>query len=117
MNVGVKVDTSDCHRATRAAERSIEGTIPRGVDKILKRAAAGERSGHAYTNRTGNLELHTIGGADPSPGGFEGTLEAGEEYASYVNAKGLMKIDQQAAKATVEIEALIVAESDAISDV
>jgi hypothetical protein len=67
---------------------------------ILDEKAAEERSGHAYQNRTGDLEASTYAEA---AGGDAVAFGARTEYAEYVNRRGLMRVDELAAEAELEI--------------
>lgn len=82
--------------------------INNGITEILQRAATEERDTHTYQNQTGHAQQGTKAsvvseGADE----FVATLEMGEEYSSYLAARGYSNFDKIAAKATREVERLV----------
>jgi len=99
------LDISEVLALTREAVRSLETAQPKEVKRILDRAAADERRTHAYRNRTGWLEKSTFAAdLDAPTDGWSFELGARMHYASYVDNRGLMRIDEKAAKAATEIE-------------
>lgn len=99
------VDISEVLMTERDAVRSLERDQPREMHRIIERAAREERRTHAYRNRTGRLERNTVA-TDPitTDDGLQIDLAADTEYASYVNMRGLMQIDELAQRAEEEIE-------------
>ncbi|HEX8794128.1 MAG TPA: hypothetical protein VF765_24465 [Polyangiaceae bacterium] len=74
---------------------------------ILDAAAAEERATHAYHNRTGDLEASTFASDIIEDGDArEVQLGARTEYAQYVNDRGLMRIDDLARRAEVDVRAV-----------
>jgi len=77
------------------------------MQRTVARAAADERRTHAYQNRTGDLEASTQASEVISAGDVDAvTLSADMPYASYVNDRGLMRIDERAEEAGEELEFL-----------
>lgn len=99
------VDISEVLATERAAVRHLEREVPREMHNIVARAAQDERRGHTYQNRTGDLERSTKA-TEPvtSANSVQVDLVAGMDYASYVNTRGYMMIDEVAARADEEIE-------------
>lgn len=100
----MRVDISEVITAEQAAVRHLEREVPREMYRIARQAASDERRGHTYQNRTGNLERSTQA-TEPVDSGdtVQVDLIAGTEYASYVNARGYMIIDETAARAANEM--------------
>jgi len=101
----VKVDISQVIETERAAVKHLEREVPQQMLRIAKQAATDERRGHSYQNRTGDLQRSTQATevrADENA--VEIDLVAGMEYASHVNRRGYMIIDETAARAAQEME-------------
>lgn len=100
----VFVDFTEVSKMTVRAETEFEA-MPRQMLDILTEAADNELAGHGYQNRTGNLEASTYA-APLFTSTSEATVEFGarEDYASYLEAKGLSQIDELAAEADQEIQ-------------
>lgn len=82
--------------------------IPREMKRICDAAAEEERKTHAYQNRTHNLEDHTIAhDIVESVGMASVRIEMGEEYASYVVARGLSNWETVIDKASFAIADMI----------
>jgi len=80
----------------------------RTMQRRLAEAAKVERATHAYNNRTGNLEASTQASEVRETGdAVEVTLVAEMPYASYVNDRGLMTIDDSAAAAATDIDFIL----------
>jgi hypothetical protein len=100
----VKVDASGVHALTREAHRTLN-SAPDRMQRLLVGKAAEERRTHAYRNRTGDLEASTQASNVVEIGDqFLVQLEAAEEYASYVDNRGLMRIHELAQEAETEID-------------
>lgn len=99
------LDISEVLATERAAIRHLEREMPREMHRIVAQAAADERRSHGYQNRTGDLERSTRA-TEPvvTDDSVQVDLVAGMEYASYVNTRGLMTIDEAAERAGNEIE-------------
>jgi hypothetical protein len=100
----VELDLTEVHALTREATRSLD-RVPQVMKATLDRAADQEARDHAYQNRTGFLEASTYASA-VEESGDEAVVElaARMDYASYVNNRGLMRIDERAAEAATELE-------------
>ena len=95
-------------------EAAYQGAV-QGMKAILDAKAEQERSGHGYQSRSGDLEASTYASDVFSTGDAdEVQLGAREPYAVYVNARGLMGLDELAAAAEGEIGELFEALSRAI---
>ncbi len=101
----MSLDISEVLATERAAERHLDREVPREMHRIVAQAARDERRGHDYQNRTGDLERSTVA-TEPvtNDDTVQVDLVAGMQYASYVNARGLMGIDELAQQAEQEIE-------------
>jgi hypothetical protein len=95
---GVRV-SSDARRRARAAEKALGGFRDDMLD-IVEDAAEELRETDPYQNRTGNLRENTKAAMQ----GDVISLVMDEDYASYVNAKGLTGIDEAAEDAAKAIE-------------
>ena len=83
-----------------------DGQMVNGIMEILQRYAAEERNTHDYRNQTGHLQQSTRAVVvDESDDHFEAHLEMGEEYASYVEARGYSNFRSIVSKAATEIAA------------
>ncbi len=81
------------------------GYLNHGIEEILQRAANEERATHAYQNQTGHAQQGTKSSVvSESDNEFLATLEMGEEYSSYLIARGYSNFDEIAKKATREVE-------------
>lgn len=81
------------------------GYLSHGIEEILQRAANEERATHDYQNQTGHLQQSTAARViEETDGNIQIHLEMGEEYASYVVARGYSRFDDIAKKATREVE-------------
>lgn len=99
------LDISEVLATERAAIRHLEREVPREMHRIVADAAQTERREHTYQNRTGNLERSTKATeAMATDNSAQVDLIAGTEYASFVNARGYMVIDEVAERAEQEIE-------------
>lgn len=100
----MKIDDSDCDRFEAAAIRRLRRSARR-MKRILDAAAASERRTHAYKNRTRQLQTNTRA-SDVVEVGDQSMvmLEMDTDYASYVVAKGLSRIDEVAKMAEGLIE-------------
>lgn len=103
----VRID-SDVDGMTKAAIKALgHAKIERAMFEAVAPYAEQERQSHAYTNRTGYLEASTVVKAydisDPAvefvAGPFAPNPNGSMAYASYVNARGLMNIDNLAKQA------------------
>jgi len=99
------LDISDVLAAERAAIRHLEREVPREMHRIVADAAQTERREHTYQNRTGDLERATKATETViTDDVVQVSLVAEEEYASFVNKRGYMVIDESAQQAELEIE-------------
>jgi len=99
------LDISEVIAAERAAIRHLEHEIPREMHRIASDAATEEQRGHTYQNRTGDLERSTKATApETSSDETRVDLVAEMPYASYVNTRGYMVIDEAADHAATEME-------------
>lgn len=81
---------------------------PRVMKKRLDAAALEERRTHEYKNRTHDLENSTQAGEIIDVGNQKVVqLTMGMPYASYVNNRGLSRIDEIAKEAETETEYLL----------
>jgi hypothetical protein len=99
------LDISEVLATERAAHRHLDREVPREMRRVLAQAATDERRSHEYQNRTGDLERSTKA-TDPivSDDEVHVDLVASMPYASYVNTRGLMQIDDLAKDAADELE-------------
>lgn len=112
----VKVDVLEVHDLTREAVRRLDAA-PSNMKRILDGAAAKERASHTYQNRTGDLERGTQAGPIEGTGdAYFVQLMADTEYASYVNARGYMRIDEFAREAEREIETDLLFDAGILSE-
>ena len=104
----VQVDLSQVQTMTREATKALgHARVERAMFEAVAPYAELERNSHAYTNRTGFLEASTLVKAldvsDPAvefvAGPFAPNPNGSMAYASYVNARGLMNIDDLAKQA------------------
>ncbi len=111
--ISIDVDLSDVRALMREAEgRLAPDAVARDMRDVLRIAARNERSQHGYQNRTGRLQRSTRGEVlSASAGsGVHGVLYAGPPdapgvpYASFVLARGLMVIDEQAEAAAEALQ-------------
>jgi hypothetical protein len=87
-------------------ERTYERAVTQ-MQRTVASAAREERQTHGYQNRTGDLEASTQASEVMSVGDTDVvTLQADTSYASYVNDRGLMRLDELAATAGEELEYL-----------
>lgn len=83
-----------------------DGSLVHGIEEILQRAASEERNTHAYRNQTGHLQQSTRAQVvSESDDEFRARIEMGEEYASYVEARGYSNFRSIVSKAATEIAA------------
>jgi hypothetical protein len=74
---------------------------------LLDGKAKEERDTHEYNNRTGDLEASTYAGdIIATATGHEVEFGARMFYAEFVNARGLMRVDELAEEARLELEYL-----------
>lgn len=97
------------------AERTIAKDL-REMHRIVESKARMERADHAYRNRTYRLERSTFATVPTFSGDVEVELGARMYYASYVNNRGLMRIDERARRAETEIEYLFDGTAEAIAN-
>lgn len=103
--MNVKVDISEVLATERAAVRHLEREVPKAMERAVKQAATDERRGHSYQNRTGDLQRSTQATEPVTTDNIaQVDLVAGMDYASYVNRRGFMIIDETAQRAANEIE-------------
>lgn len=108
--IGVKVDTSDLAREEKDAARILGpgGAMRRAIEKRLQQAAVTERFTHRYQNQTGHLQQSTAAVVvSEDDDTFEMHLEMGEEYASYVAARGFSDFEQIAEEALADVDQII----------
>jgi hypothetical protein len=108
--VSISVDISEIVAMEERARAEL-ARVPRIMKAVADVGAAEERSTHGYQNRTGELQKNTRAViANQSADGATVELEMAKEYASYVIAKGLSNIDEEARRVergiTVALEAL-----------
>lgn len=105
----VTIDLSSLHASSSAAIKALShANVEKAMFNAVAPYAEQERRSHAYTNRTGYLEASTLVKAwdvsDPGvefvAGPFAPNPKGSMAYASYVNNRGLMQIDQLAQQAT-----------------
>jgi hypothetical protein len=105
----VTIDLSSLKAESAAAVKALShDNVERVMFNAVAPFAEQERRSHAYQNRTGYLEASTVVKAwdvsDPAvqfvAGPFAPNPKGSMAYASYVNARGLMQIDQLAQQAT-----------------
>jgi hypothetical protein len=109
------VDTSAAEALAKKAEESFAAQRD-GMLAILEAASHEVQDEHTYQNRTGNLELSTQAvRREQSTDGTTVTLEAGMDYASYVNRRGLMTIDERASEAEQAVEFYFEGERDVLA--
>lgn len=104
----VKIDMSDLRSETREAIKALSHTsVERAMFDAVAPFAEQARRSHGYQNRTGYLEASTLVKAldmsDPAvefvAGPFAPNPNGSMAYASYVNDRGLMDIDDLSARA------------------
>jgi hypothetical protein len=118
--VRVTIDLSSLQASSAAAIKALShGNVERAMFNAVAPFAEQERRSHAYQNRTGYLEASTVVKAwdisDPAvefvAGPFAPNPKGSMAYASFVNNRGLMQIDQLATQATgavvVALEGLV----------
>lgn len=101
-----KVDLGNLPRAADKFDRAYEKSVDQ-MKRLLDQKAKQERREDRYQNRTGDLRSHTAASEIISSGDSDMVeLRADMPYAVYVNARGLMRIDDLAAEAETELEYL-----------
>jgi len=106
------------HREMEKRGKDALRTLDREMLRAVKNGATYERRFKTYTNRTGNLLRSTQGYAvtDAAFGDASSSttyiLEMGEEYASFVDARGYSAI-REAARETENAIAVAVAKAEA----
>jgi hypothetical protein len=104
--------------AVLALEVEANGSLTRQQQTALEHlqaVAEAERGDHAYQNRTHRLEDHTQAiEVLRSSDGIAVDLAADMPYAKYVEARGLMRIDERAGEAARELESYFESERDAL---
>lgn len=79
-----------------------------GIKEILERAATEERDTHTYQNQTGHAQQGTKAAVvSEGDNEFVATLEMGEEYSSYLVARGYSRFDKIAEKATRAVDRFV----------
>lgn len=113
-DVTVRVDITEVQDLTARATESFERQFAQ-MREVLEGKAAEERATHEYQNRSHNLEDSTkVEDIEESASTAEYDLVAGMDYASFVNRRGLMRIDDLAAEADTEIQYLLEGEAEAL---
>lgn len=111
----VAVDTREFLELTREALFTL-GRAPSGMLEILRDKAAEERAADPYTNRTGNLRASTFAAwVEQGPSEYSVEYGARTFYASFVNARGYMVIDEIIPEAQAAVDAYLERESAALS--
>jgi hypothetical protein len=109
----VKVDMSDVVSETRDAIKALShASVERAMFEAVAPFAEQARRSHGYQNRTGYLEASTLVKAldvsDPAvefvAGPFAPNPKGSMAYASYVNDRGLMNIDDLSARAVPAVK-------------
>jgi hypothetical protein len=111
--VQIKVDVSDVHALTVAAEKSLTQKQPAGMKKILDAAAVEARQSHTYQNRTHHLEDSTFA-SEIDHGADDVSIEFGarEYYASFVERRGYQRVNEIAQEAETTLEYFLEGEAD-----
>lgn len=109
------VDIEALLERNEAAAESLRAQ-PAGMRRIVAAAATEERRTHGYQNRTGDAQRSTK--ASPlQKSGDESfcTLEIGVDYAVYLNARGLTRIDEIAQTTDIQVQAYFADELNEIA--
>lgn len=110
----VRVDLSEVHDLTRAAERTLR-RVPEDMKDALDKAAAEERRTHVYNNYTHMLEKSTFA-SQIFTGDDDARVEYGARmhYASYVDNRGRTRVRELGERAALEIEYRFDGDADAL---
>jgi hypothetical protein len=86
------------------------------IQRLVDEAAEEERSTDTYQNRTGNLREGTVSiEVYRDDDGIEIQFTAMADYASYVNDKGSMRIDELAAETDTIIQFYLDSEAERLA--
>jgi hypothetical protein len=112
----VKIDLSSLLARAEAARVSFAEEQPAGMKAILDAAAAEDRDGHEYVNRTTNAEASTVAGdLDTTGAAFWCKLGMHVEYAEYLDRRGLTRIVELAEQADSELDYYFDGERDRLA--